>query len=70
MNEQQKKRLIELSGQMRKIAHKVGSLHAYWDIIFDIDAFVDGRPAILKYDAAGWIKYAEKTLKEDGYASQ
>lgn len=35
---------------MRGVASKVGPLHAYWDVIFDIEATVQGRPSILSRD--------------------
>jgi hypothetical protein len=32
---------------MRKTASKVGSLHALWDVIFDIDALVQSRQTLV-----------------------
>jgi len=31
----------------RKIALRVGSMHAYWDVIFDAEAILAGQPSQL-----------------------
>ena len=64
MTEQQHLRLLALQHALKKRAVPVGSLHSLWDIIFDIQAFMEGKPTILKKTAEEWISYAEKLLKD------
>jgi hypothetical protein len=40
--------LRELVGKMRDIAAQIGPLHAWWEIIFDVEAFIAGKPTLLK----------------------
>ena len=35
---------------LRPIAREAGSLHAYWDIIFDAEAHAQGKEALLSRD--------------------
>jgi len=53
--------LRELADKMRQIAAPVGSLHAWWDIIFDVEAFIAGQPTRLKKSGA---EYAEMCIAE------
>jgi hypothetical protein len=53
--------LPNLIAKMREIAASVGPLHAWWDIIFDVEAFLAGRPTILKKSGA---EYAEMCVAE------
>ena len=64
MTEKQGLRLIALNHELWKIAEPVGSLHGYWDIIFDIKAFLEGRPPLLQMTAEEWIAYAEELLQD------
>lgn len=38
--------LLDWASKARSVAMKVGSMHAYWDIIGDIEAVVHGRQSI------------------------
>lgn len=38
--------LINWASKARREAAKVGSMHAYWDIIGDIEALVHGRQSL------------------------
>jgi hypothetical protein len=56
-------KMQELSNRLRKIAAPVGPLHSYWDLIFDMESFIDGKETLLNQTADEWIKMAEETLK-------
>lgn len=63
MTAQQYKRLIELAHRLRRVATPKGAQHAFWDVIFDIEAFVNGRLTILEKTADEWIEFAEQCLR-------
>lgn len=65
MTEDQRERLLFLARELRKIAAPVGPMHSFWDIIFDIEAFIQGQETILIKTAEEWIAYAEKCLAGD-----
>lgn len=48
-----------LISSLRSVAHKAGPLHSYWDIIFEAEAFVEGRPTLREWTADGLIRYME-----------
>jgi hypothetical protein len=54
--------LRRLVNELRQRAQAVGPLHAYWDIIFDIEAFLDGRPTIISKSAEEWVEYVKQML--------
>lgn len=66
MTEQQGIKLLSLSHQMKEIAVPIGSMHSFWDVIMDIEAFIKGETALLEKSAAEWIDYSEKLLAEKG----
>jgi hypothetical protein len=52
--------LRELKNKMRESASIAGSLHAWWDLIFDIEAFLEGRPTLLIHTVDEWLSIAIK----------
>lgn len=63
MTEDQRSKIKKIVMQMRQKAHHVGSMHAWWDIIFDLEAVLHGRDPILKMSVDEWIDYAEAAMK-------
>ena len=57
------KKLELLQYELWKIAGPVGSLHSFWDLIFDIDAFLKGKESIVT-DVDKLIKMAKTALQE------
>jgi len=55
--------LLKLQHELWKIASPVGSLHYFWDLIFDIDALLKGEEGIIT-DANRLIKMAKTALRE------
>ena len=49
---------------MRKVAAPVGPMHGWWDVIFDVEAFLQGKPVILEKTTEEWIKFCDDILKE------
>ena len=47
MNEQQKSALQTKIDEWRAKAQPVGPQHALWDVIFDAEALIAGRPTML-----------------------
>lgn len=64
MTEKQGLRLFRLALDLKEIAGQIGPLHAYWDVILDIDAFIKGKPTLMQHTAEEWIECAEKLLSE------
>jgi hypothetical protein len=56
--------ILEITRKMRAIAAPYGSMHAWWDVITDMEEFVRGRPTIVTMTAAEWIEYGEDLLKK------
>jgi hypothetical protein len=56
--------LKELEYKLWLVAWNTGSLHAWWDIIFDIDCFVKGKPTIVQHTADEWVELATNLLTE------
>lgn len=44
--------------RMRERASKAGPMHSWWDVIFDIEAFLAGKPTLLQKSAREWVEYA------------
>ena len=63
MTEQQGLRMLALIYELWEIAKPIGSLHAYWDVIIDMQNFVGGKPTIISKTADEWIIYAENLLQ-------
>lgn len=47
-NEEWRDRLLALLPAARRTAQIVGPQHAFWDVIMDAEALMDGRPTLLK----------------------
>lgn len=63
----QELKLEGLVRDLRKVALSVGPLHAWWDVIFDIQAFLICQPTVVTKTTSEWVDYAEKLLKENSY---
>ena len=61
---EQKNRLLELVKQLRAIAQPIGPLHSFWDVIFDIESFIEGKETLIQKTAEEWIVYAENILRK------
>lgn len=48
--------------RMREIAVTQGPQHSFWDAIFDIEAFLAGRPTIIQHTAKEWLELAAEYL--------
>lgn len=59
----QRQQLQVLVREMRAVAEPVGSMHAWWDPISDIEAFIEGKPTIVHMSADEWIHYATERLR-------
>ena len=66
MTEKQGVTLLRLQYELKKIALPVGSMHSYWDVIFDIQGLLDKYKLIEEKAAAEMIEYAEGLLKGPG----
>jgi hypothetical protein len=62
MTQEQKAKIEELTKRMRAVAAPVGPMHSWWDVIFDMEAFVKGEKTIVIMTADKWIEYAEHLL--------
>lgn len=60
-------RIRDLVSQMRRIAAKVGPMHAFWDPIFDMEQFLKGMPTTLGYSGSVWIAYAQQLLSDQEF---
>lgn len=65
ITEHQNEILTRLVRRMRDVAIPVGPQHAWWDLIFDIEAFLSGQETVLKMTADEFIVEAEKYLMSD-----
>lgn len=54
--------LTSLVKQMREIAVPAGKNHCFWDVIYDMEAFLAGRPTILEVDMETYIFMAKRRL--------
>ena len=59
----QKLELLKLQHELWQIARPVGSLHSFWDLIFDIGALLKGEEGIIT-DVDKLIKMAKTALQE------
>lgn len=62
IDEHKKIRIMALSHELWKIAAPAGSMHAYFDVISDMESFVRGDRTIVQHTADEWIEYAENLL--------
>lgn len=62
ITDQQHLQLLALVNDLWTIAAKEGSMHSYWDVIMDIQAFIQGNPTIIQHSADEWIEYAKSLL--------
>ena len=58
--------LRELVGKMREIATVVGPLHTWWDLIFDVEDFLEGKPTMLENSGPEWLEVCRSLLKQEG----
>jgi len=56
--------LRSIVGQMKEVALQVGPMHSWWDIIFDMECFLNDKPTILNKTQDEWINYGTKLLKD------
>ena len=59
MDHRQFVRAVEI---MRAIAARVGPQHAYWDLVFDAEAMLEGRKTILPYHEI--VREVEQTMEQ------
>jgi len=64
MTESERQQLICLVAEMRAVASRVGSMHSFWDDIFDIEGFLAGRETIVSKTSAEYIALATGRLNE------
>ena len=62
ITDQQSLKIILLIHDLWRIAAPVGSMHAYWDVIMDMQAFIQGNPTVMNMTADEWIRYATELL--------
>lgn len=51
-----------LIDEMRTVASKTGPMHAWWDIISDLECIRDGKPTFIKQPAEHIICLAKQSL--------
>lgn len=61
MTEHERQKLTEAVKRLREVAEPVGSQHAFWEIIFDAEAALLGRPTLLPVDEILRIATQEQT---------
>lgn len=61
LSETQIDQLKEFRTRLRRIAQQVGSMHAYWDLIFDIEAVLEGKQGVIS-DPDELIRMAKDCL--------
>jgi hypothetical protein len=68
ISKEQREELTRLVKELANIASNSGQgrMHGFWDVVYDIDAFLNGKATILKHSADEWISYAEGLLKKHG----
>lgn len=55
--------LIVLCQQLRTVAYPYGTMHSFWDWIFDMEALLTGHETILKLTPAAYIVEAHRLLR-------
>jgi hypothetical protein len=58
----QRDELLLLTERLRVRAVSAGPLHSFWDLIFDIEGFLAGKPTLLQHSAEDWITLAADLL--------
>jgi hypothetical protein len=66
MEDIEEENLRALISKMRQIAGRVGPLHAWWDIIFDVEAFLASDPTRLNKSAKEWVEMCADELEKHG----
>ena len=56
--------LTELNAGLRAIAVPAGNLHPYWDLIYDIEAFLRNDPTMLGGTTEMYTKMATRRLAD------
>jgi hypothetical protein len=64
MTEEEQASLVHLAGQLRRVAGACGPLHAYWDLIFDIEACLQEREMRFPRSAAALVEAGKAVLAE------
>lgn len=59
-------RITVLIKEMRKVAAPYGSMHSWWDMIFDLEELLRGRDTILKLAPEDFIAGSEKYFIDSG----
>ena len=59
----QRDAMIRLIDRLRDRAEPIGPLHSFWDLIFDMEAFLRGDKTFLNESADEYISIAEGYLK-------
>ena len=62
-SEKQRFELLKIQHELKKVAISIGSMHSFWDFIFDIDAMLKGKESIIN-DPNELILAAKKTLNK------
>lgn len=57
-------KLIEIRAAMTERASKAGPQHAWWDLIFDINAAIDGKPTMSGKNLLELLEYSSNLLEE------
>ena len=57
-------KLIQIRAAMTERASKVGPQHAWWDVIFDINAAIDGKPTMSGKNLLELLEYSTNLLDE------
>jgi hypothetical protein len=56
--------LKALLKELRSVASPAGAMHAFWDLIFDIEALLAGKRTALNLPASEYISLAEEKLRK------
>lgn len=60
---EQRNELLALNRRLRLATINVGEMHGFWDLIFDIEAFLSDRPMVVPHTAQELIDEAVKDLR-------
>ena len=56
--------LYRLNLLLRDIAEEIGPLHSYWDIISDLENFLQNKPCRINFTLDEWILHLRKELNK------
>lgn len=66
MIEQNKEEIIELIKGLRRIAEPIGPLHSYWELIIDLELYLQGDTILCILPINEAINLAKEELKKRG----